>query len=418
MKPITLTLCGWGPFRDKQTVDFTKVSEKGIFLITGQTGAGKTTIFDGITYALYGSMSGEIREKNSVRSDFADADTPTYAELTMMHNGLLYQIYRNPEYMRPKKRKNGGQAMTKEREKAVLTLPDGSVMEGSGEVTRKIQEILRLDYRQFKQISMIAQGEFARLLTASPGEKTRIFREIFDTALYDRFASVLRDEANTLYKEVMEYRHRMDEDVRQFHTEDEIWKELTSGEAHPYEQLMDRLEVLEKDCRREEKEAARRLEKLDQEMVELEKRIQQAETDQKAFQKLRETKARLEALKGQSGDMAQKEERLKRGEHAAEIRAEYQQVNGVEKQLYALERQEKEEEEAIRREVALVQECSGIYEKGIFFWHIMISASPWRNWKKGRRQGLTDRSSWRRSCFATSRIIWNRRNGLQTGSMS
>ena len=218
MKPITLTLCGWGPFRDKQTVDFTKVSEKGIFLITGQTGAGKTTIFDGITYALYGSMSGEIREKNSVRSDFADADTPTYAELTMMHNGLLYQIYRNPEYMRPKKRKNGGQAMTKEREKAVLTLPDGSVMEGSGEVTRKIQEILRLDYRQFKQISMIAQGEFARLLTASPGEKTRIFREIFDTALYDRFASVLRDEANTLYKEVMEYRHRMDEDVRQFHT--------------------------------------------------------------------------------------------------------------------------------------------------------------------------------------------------------
>lgn len=363
MKPITLTLCGWGPFRDKQTVDFTKVSEKGIFLITGQTGAGKTTIFDGITYALYGSMSGEIREKNSVRSDFADADTPTYAELTMMHNGLLYQIYRNPEYMRPKKRKNGGQAMTKEREKAVLTLPDGSVMEGSGEVTRKIQEILRLDYRQFKQISMIAQGEFARLLTASPGEKTRIFREIFDTALYDRFASVLRDEANTLYKEVMEYRHRMDEDVRQFHTEDEIWKELTSGETHPYEQLMDRLEVLEKDCRREEKKAARRLEKLDQEMVELEKRIQQAETDQKAFQKLRETKARLEALKGQSGDMAQKEERLKRGEHAAEIRAEYQQVNGVEKQLYALERQEKEEEEAIRREVALVQECSGIYEK-------------------------------------------------------
>ena len=314
MKPITLTLCGWGPFRDKQTVDFTEVSEKGIFLITGRTGAGKTTIFDGLTYALYGSMSGEIREKNSVRSDFADADTPTYAELTMVHNGLMYQIYRNPEYLRPKRRKKGGQAMTKEREKAVLTLPDGSVMEGSGEVTRKIQEILRLDYRQFKQISMIAQGEFARLLTASPGEKTRIFREIFDTALYDRFAAVLREEAGTLYKEVMEYRHRMDEDVRQFHTEDEIWKELTSGEAYPYEQLMDRLQVLEKDCRREEKDASRRIEKLDQEIVELEKRIQQAEADRKAFQKLRETKEKLAALKGQAGDMALKEERLKRGE--------------------------------------------------------------------------------------------------------
>ncbi|MFR8335791.1 MAG: AAA family ATPase [Eisenbergiella massiliensis] len=126
MKPITLTLCGWGPFRDSQTVDFTKLSENGIFLITGQTGAGKTTVFDGITYALYGNMSGEIREKNSVRSDFAEDDTPTFAELVMQHNGEVYRIYRNPEYLRPKKRKNGKAAMTKEREKAVLTLPDGT----------------------------------------------------------------------------------------------------------------------------------------------------------------------------------------------------------------------------------------------------------------------------------------------------
>lgn len=152
--------------------------------------------------------------------------------------------------------------------------------------------------------------------------------------------------------------------------------------------------------------------------MELEKSIQQAETDQKAFQKLRETKARLEALKGQSGDMAQKEERLKRGEHAAEIRAEYQQVNGVEKQLYALERQEKEEEEAIRREVALVQECSGIYEKRDLLLAYYDLSQSMEELEKGRRQGLTDRSSWRRSCFATSRIIWNRRNGPQTGSMS
>lgn len=363
MKPITLTLCGWGPFRDRQTVDFTKVSGKGIFLITGQTGAGKTTIFDGITYALYGSMSGEIREKTSVRSDFADADTPTYAELTMVHNGLTYQIYRNPEYLRPKKRRNGGQAMTKEREKAILTLPDGSVMEGSGEVTRKIQEILRLDYRQFKQISMIAQGEFARLLTAAPGEKTRIFREIFDTALYDRFAAVLRDEANTLYKEVMEYRHRMDEDIRQFHTPDEKWKELAAGDAHPYELLLERLKVLEKDCRREEGESARRMDKLDQEIVELEKQIQQAEADRKAFRKLKETGKKLQELKEQAEEIAQEEERLKRGEHAAEIRAEFQQVSGMEKQLQALVEQEKQEEEAIMREMALVQECSGIYEQ-------------------------------------------------------
>lgn len=362
MKPITLTLCGWGPFRDSQTVDFTKLSENGIFLITGQTGAGKTTVFDGITYALYGNMSGEIREKNSVRSDFAEDDTPTFAELVMQHNGEVYRIYRNPEYMRPKKRKNGKAAMTKEREKAVLTLPDGTAVEGSSEVTRKIQEILRLDYRQFKQISMIAQGEFARLLTASPNEKTRIFREIFDTALYDRFAARLREDANNLYKEVMEYRHRMDEDVRQFSTEDEIWKELTEGGGYSYELLMERLGQLEKQYREAEKAAGKQAEKVDRELVELEKQMEQAESIRKSFARLQETREKLERLKEKAEEMKQEEERLKRAEHAAEIRAEYQLVNSLEKQVAALSRQQQAEQEAIVRDEAGLASCREFYE--------------------------------------------------------
>ena len=165
MKPKKLVLSGWGPYKGQTEVDFTKLEDRGLFLITGATGAGKTTLFDAITYALYGNMSGSMREKNSVRSDFAEEDTVTFVEFVMQHGGKEYRIVRNPEYMRPKKKKGGKSAYTKEKEKAALYLPDGKTVEGSNEVNRKIQEILILDYRQFKQISMIAQGEFAKLLT-------------------------------------------------------------------------------------------------------------------------------------------------------------------------------------------------------------------------------------------------------------
>ena len=240
MKPIRLTICGWGPYKGKQEIDFTGLEKRGLFLITGPTGAGKTTIFDAITYALYGSMSGEMREKNSVRSDFADPETPTYVELVMSHGEKRYEIYRNPEYLRPSKRAKG---LTKEREKARITCADGTALEGSSEVTRFVQELLRLDLRQFKQLSMIAQGEFARLLVAPPGEKTRIFRELFGTELYERMEAKLKGKALELYKQVMECRHKMEEDISLLSREalfedqekEERFRELISAEGYYYE---------------------------------------------------------------------------------------------------------------------------------------------------------------------------------------
>lgn len=212
MKPEKLIISGWGPYKDKIEIDFTKFEGKGIFLVTGATGAGKTTIFDAITYALYGSLSGDMREKNSVRSDFADSDTPTFVELFMQHEGKEYHILRNPEYVRRRKRVKNG-ALTKEKENAVLYLPDGHVLEGIREVNAKVQEILVLDYQQFKQITMIAQGEFARLLTAPPKDKTRIFRDIFGTGIYEQFTQALRAKSGELYGKVMEQRHKLEEDV-------------------------------------------------------------------------------------------------------------------------------------------------------------------------------------------------------------
>ncbi len=240
MKPQKLILCGWGPYKEKQEIDFTKLESRGLFLITGATGAGKTTIFDAITYALYGNMSGTRREKTTVRSDFALSDTPTFVELYMEHGGKAYHIYRNPEYLRPKKRKTGKDDYTKEKERAVLTFPDGEKIEGSSEVTKKVQELLRLDYRQFKQLSMIAQGEFAKLLTATSSEKSRIFREIFDTEIYDKIAGELRTQSGRLYAQVMEYRHKMEEDVAFFSPEEEDrenWQKLTENGLY-YEEII------------------------------------------------------------------------------------------------------------------------------------------------------------------------------------
>ncbi len=216
MKPQKLTICGWGPYKDLVEVDFHKFNGRGLFLITGPTGAGKTTLFDAISYALYGSLSGEMRDKerNSVRSDFAEADTPTYVELEMSHAGKLYKIRRNPEYLRPKKRKNGESAFTTEKENAVLYLPEDKVLEGTKEVNAYIKELLALDYSQFKQLSMIAQGEFARLLTAAPKDKTKIFREIFGTGIYERFTANLSARAKKHYGLVAEQKHKLEEDIR------------------------------------------------------------------------------------------------------------------------------------------------------------------------------------------------------------
>lgn len=216
MKPRKLTICGWGPYKNRVVVDFEKFNGRGLFLITGPTGAGKTTLFDAISYALYGYLSGEMRDKerNSVRSDFAEADTPTFVELEMTHARKDYKIRRNPEYLRPKKRKNGESAFTTEKENAVLYLPEDRVIEGTKEVNAYIRELLALDYSQFKQLSMIAQGEFAKLLTAAPKDKTKIFREIFGTGIYERFTSNLSARAKKHYALVAEQKHKLEEDIR------------------------------------------------------------------------------------------------------------------------------------------------------------------------------------------------------------
>lgn len=337
MKPVKLILCGWGPYREKQEIDFTGFKERGLFLITGQTGAGKTTVFDAITYALYGNMSGGIREKNSVRSDFAGADIPTYVELYMTHNGQSYQIYRNPEYLRPKKRGGkDGISLTKEREKAVFTGPDGVSVEGSSEVTRKVLELLKLDYRQFKQLTMIAQGEFAKLLSAPPSEKTKIFREIFGTDLYEKMAACLKARSGSVYKKVMECRHKMDEDIEML-IRDGI--ALERSDSYYYEGVIAFLEEEKKKWKAKWQESRNACTQNEELVQKLSAQVVESEKIRGLNEKLEKEKQRREILLQRQEEMKEKEALLTLQEKAAGLRMADMKAEAAKDAVCALEKE-------------------------------------------------------------------------------
>lgn len=325
MKPLHLTISAWGPYKDKTEVDFRGFEGRGLFLITGATGAGKTTLFDAIAYALYGCMSGDMREKGSVRSDFAGAGDETYVTLIMLHNGVEYEIRRNPEYLRPKRRKSGESVFTKERENAALYRDHEPAAAGSAEVTRQVTQILGLDEKQFKQISMLAQGDFARLLAAGGAEKTRIFRSIFDTGQCSRFAGVLKERAALLYRQVMELRHKMEEDIHLLdgwlgeQREEEAWKELTDGESYRYGAVLDYL----KELAGSGAQAVRRLEKeeqrLERKLITVTEALSAGRGTNDLFRALAEAKKRMELLGLEEKTMLGLQKELAQAQAAARV---------------------------------------------------------------------------------------------------
>lgn len=208
MKPKKLTISAWGPYPGEETIDFDSVGSDGLFLITGPTGGGKTTLFDALSYALYGAVSGKTREKVSVRSDFAVPGTPTFVRLEFCHRGKNYVVVRNPKYSRPKKR---GSGEIVEPEKASLFMPDGREYFQVTQVNAQILSILGINHEQFKQVSMIAQGEFMELLTADSSKRVEIFRSIFGTGIFNRIQMILGEKSRALEGEMRELNHRMEE---------------------------------------------------------------------------------------------------------------------------------------------------------------------------------------------------------------
>lgn len=189
MRPLKLILSAFGPYVQRTEIDFSRFGNRGLYLITGDTGAGKTTLFDAITYALYGAPSGTIRGTDMLRSKYAAEDEETFVELFFQYDGQAYRVKRSPEFMRPKKR---GTGYISEPAQAELTLPDGRIISHPKEVNSAIVELLRVDRNQFAQIAMIAQGDFRKLLLAKTEERIGIFRQIFHTQLYQTLQDQLK----------------------------------------------------------------------------------------------------------------------------------------------------------------------------------------------------------------------------------
>ena len=199
MRPISLEMSAFGPYAGKVNIDFKTLGESGIYLISGDTGAGKTTIFEGIRFALYGDGGVDVRSSDSFRSKYASEDVATYVDLTFTIRDKEYRVKRNPRYTRPKSR---GEGFTEAKSDAELYMPDGKIVTGFANVTKKIEEITGLNGDQFTRIVMIAQGKFRELLVADTATRSKIFREIFKTTPYENLQKKIKSEylsARTMY---------------------------------------------------------------------------------------------------------------------------------------------------------------------------------------------------------------------------
>lgn len=232
MRPTELTISAFGPYAGEMRLDLTSLGEQGVYLITGDTGAGKTTIFDAITFALYGNASGEGRRPRMLRSKYASAHTKTFVEMKFIYNEQEYLVRRSPEYMRAKQR---GEGETRERPDGALHLPGGRVVSGDKPVTREIEALLGLDREQFTQIGMLAQGSFSRLLSGRTEDRGTIFREIFKTGAYRKLQEQLKDSARSLYGQYCDSRRQIEQYTSGVITDESRedlglrWKEASDG---------------------------------------------------------------------------------------------------------------------------------------------------------------------------------------------
>ena len=294
MKPLKLTMSAFGSYAGKNVIDFTR-QQQGIFLITGDTGAGKTTIFDAITYALYNQTSGGERNGNMMRSQYAQPETETYVELEFLYRGQTYRVRRNPDYKITKTLKNGKIREQKVPHSVELTLPDGTVFpEKKNATDAKIIEILGLTADQFSQIVMIAQGDFLKLLYTKSDERKMIFSKLFRTDIYWKIQENLRRKS-------MEMDERIQENDRAFEQEKSRIILLPESEELPLDELVERLRERLKDALKEQNLRRANVE-------ELNKKITKYEEINKLFvslEKIRQTGKELEARQAESKERRQ-----------------------------------------------------------------------------------------------------------------
>ncbi len=319
MRPIKLTLSAFGPYAGETVLELDKLGKGGLYLITGDTGAGKTTIFDAIAFALYGQPSGDNRETGMFRSKYAEAETPTFVELVFEYRGERYTIRRNPEYERKKSR---GEGTTDEKANAELIYPDGRVITKVKEADKAIAEIMGIDRTQFSQIAMIAQGDFLKLLLASTDERKRIFQKLFNTQGFFTLQRRLKNEADGLEKAYLEAKNSIRQYVDGILCDEQSVLagslERAKTDGAPVSETLSLLENMNRDDAAAEKSLAEKIEAAERELIEIEKRLTQAQERRKSELALKEASENFAAENEKNTALVVAEETAKKRAGEAE----------------------------------------------------------------------------------------------------
>lgn len=288
MKPLKLVINAFGPYVDKTTIDFENFGDNGLYLITGDTGAGKTTIFDAMSYALFGEASGSARSKvHTYRSDFAKDDNATFVEMEFLRHGEKYFIRRESSYL-----KDGRKTAIPER--ATLTKPDKTTLSGTSEVNSEIQNIIGIDKDQFSKIVMIAQGEFQKFLLAPTKERLEIFRKIFGTEKYEEFLNELKNRLNSTGSDKNDKKLLLENSITNIISDnDDELEQLKNNENIVYNlgELLEKLEISIKNDEKENKSFDEKSKKIQKEFDDLTKDIEKAtgiNNDKKSLKELKE----------------------------------------------------------------------------------------------------------------------------------
>ena len=299
MRPVTLEMSAFGPYAGKEIINFDRLGTEGLYLITGDTGAGKTTVFDAIRFALYGVASGENREKSMLRSQYALPETKTYVELVFSCNGKNYTITRNPAYERPKKH---GEGTTSEPAHVLLKCPDRAPMTKERDVTDYITRLLGIDKDQFARICMIAQGDFLKLLLADTQDRKKILRNVFHTENYQKLQERLKAETSRARTEYEKLSHSCRSDIESVDPScseelGTIWKEEVLTEKKKYEEILILIEAILEQDRQTLEDSGKTKSELTEKRDALIKQIEAAEQIEKKEETLRDLSSKLEEEK-------------------------------------------------------------------------------------------------------------------------
>lgn len=347
MKPLKLVMSAFGPYRDKVVVDFEHLGSNGIFLITGDTGSGKTTIFDAISFALFGEASGSRRENGTFRSDFASAQVKTFVRLEFEHKNVVYKIERIPRYMRKKVR---GEGMTSVGGDATLTYLD-QVITGDKNVTDKCIEILAMTASQFKQIVMIAQGEFLELLLAKPKDRASIFRRIFDTGIYKEISDRLKNSYLTKKREYEDLTLSLVGYQESIMLDCEVNLDMESSE------LLKLLALEIENDQKKEAELVKDKKNRDKQLEEIVKKISEGTIVNASFLELENAQLLFEKLKQEESQFLEKKELVLKN------RIIYEQIIPKYKELKKVEVELLEKEEKLKYNQNMHQTIIKNYEK-------------------------------------------------------